>query len=150
MDSREIKFGRLLAIANVLGAKVYEPGKPTPAQQHMDRYWKKPASTLARIHKDLMSYSYKFGPDEMALLDLFDEIMASLDLEEFNNQPLRGRYLQQFGAQQHALNNIMGVEEASELWGLSPGTIKNYCAEGKIKARKIGKTWIINKNQERP
>lgn len=28
------------------------------------------------------------------------------------------------------LDNIIGVEEASKLWGLSPGYIKNLCAEG--------------------
>lgn len=48
------------------------------------------------------------------------------------------------------LDNIIGVEEASKLWGLSPGTIKNYCAEGKIISKKIGKTWVIDKNQENP
>lgn len=48
------------------------------------------------------------------------------------------------------LENVMGVDEAAELWGLSAGTIKNYCAEGKVEAKKIGKTWIINKNQENP
>jgi hypothetical protein len=44
----------------------------------------------------------------------------------------------------------MGVDEASELWSLSPGYIKNLCAEEKLEARKIGKTWILSKNQENP
>lgn len=44
------------------------------------------------------------------------------------------------------LNNIIGVNEASEITGLSPGTVKNYCAEGKIVAKKIGQTWVIDKN----
>jgi excisionase family DNA binding protein len=44
----------------------------------------------------------------------------------------------------------MGVEEASQLWGLSPGYIKNLCAEGKIEAKKIGKTWVIDKTQRNP
>jgi ribosomal protein L36 len=48
------------------------------------------------------------------------------------------------------LDKIMGVEEASEIWVLSPGYIKNLCAEGKIISRKIGKTWIINKDQPNP
>ena len=48
------------------------------------------------------------------------------------------------------LDQIMGVDEASELWSLSPGYIKNLCAEGKLDARKIGKTWILNKNQNNP
>lgn len=48
------------------------------------------------------------------------------------------------------LDQVIGVDEASELWGLSPGYIKNLCAEGKVEARKIGKTWIILKNQNNP
>ena len=48
------------------------------------------------------------------------------------------------------LEQIMGVDEASELWTLSPGYLKNLCAEEKIQARKVGNTWIILKNQENP
>lgn len=50
----------------------------------------------------------------------------------------------------YPLNNIIGVEEASQLWGLSPGYIKNLCAANKIKCKKIGKTWIIDKTQDNP
>ncbi|WP_078548662.1 helix-turn-helix domain-containing protein [Litchfieldia alkalitelluris] len=48
------------------------------------------------------------------------------------------------------LDNIIGVEEASKLWGLSSGYIKNLCASGKIQAKKIGKTWVILKDQPNP
>jgi hypothetical protein len=48
------------------------------------------------------------------------------------------------------LNAVIGVEEASLLWGLSPGYIKNLCAEGKIVCKKIGKTWVIDKTQPNP
>ena len=44
----------------------------------------------------------------------------------------------------------MGVEEAAERWQLSSGYIKNLCASNKVIARKIGKTWIILKNQPNP
>ena len=44
------------------------------------------------------------------------------------------------------LNNVIGVNEASKITGLSAGTIKNYCAEGKIISKKIGQTWVIDKN----
>lgn len=43
------------------------------------------------------------------------------------------------------LENIIGVNEAAELSGLTPGTVKNYCAIGKYPSKKIGKTWIIDK-----
>lgn len=50
----------------------------------------------------------------------------------------------------NVLDNVMGVEEASELWELSAGYIKNLCAAGKIVAKKIGKTWVIDKTQQDP
>lgn len=48
------------------------------------------------------------------------------------------------------LNQIMGVDDAAKLWNLSAGYIKNLCASGKLEAVKIGKTWIIDKNQLNP
>jgi hypothetical protein len=50
----------------------------------------------------------------------------------------------------NVLNGIMGVNEAAELWSLKPGTVKNLCAAGKIKARKIDNRWIIAKSQPNP
>lgn len=48
---------------------------------------------------------------------------------------------------EHYLDNVIGVEEASEILGLSPGTVKNYCAEGKLAAKKIGKTWVLDRTK---
>ncbi|MGM0904214.1 MAG: helix-turn-helix domain-containing protein [Bacillota bacterium] len=48
------------------------------------------------------------------------------------------------------LDNLIGVEEAAKLWGLSPGYIKNLCADGRIIAKKIGNTWVIDKTQDNP
>lgn len=48
------------------------------------------------------------------------------------------------------LDSIIGVEEAAALWNLAPGYLKNLCAAGKVKAVKVGKTWVIDKNQGKP
>ncbi|OKP95410.1 helix-turn-helix domain-containing protein [Paenibacillus sp. P46E] len=149
-DNRSMIFGRLIAIANVLGDRVLDKGVPPISSQYLDKIGREPAKTIEAIHHKLLDYSHKFGPEEMVLLDMFGEIMADLNLEEFTNDPLGSEYLHSFYTQQNALNEVMGVEEAAELWGLSPGRIKNICAEGKIQARKIGKTWIITKNQPNP
>lgn len=52
--------------------------------------------------------------------------------------------------QENDLTNIMSCADAAELWELSPGYVKHLCQKGKLKARCIGKTWIINKNQPNP
>jgi len=44
-------------------------------------------------------------------------------------------------------HNIIGVNDAAILLNVSPGHIKNMCAEGKIVAKKIGKTWVIDKSK---
>lgn len=153
---REIKFGRVLAIANVLGERVKDKGEIGISPKYMERYGNKPADTLHRIHNDLMRHSHKFGEEEMILFDLLMEEMAQIDWDEFTDEPLRGRYLQAYGAQQYALNNVtldnvMGVVEAAKEWEYdSPGTVKNLCATGKVIAKKIGNTWVIDKNQPNP
>lgn len=147
---REVVFGRLLAIANVLGEKVFEKGKMSISQKYMAWFSKNPAEAFEKIHAELMEYAPLFGKDEMQLIEMFEEILEELNESDFTNEPLPPRYLHAYYSQQNVLNGIMGVEEASELWGLSPGTIKNYCAEGKVIAKKIGKTWIINKEQNNP
>ncbi|MBC6975099.1 MULTISPECIES: helix-turn-helix domain-containing protein [Bacillus] len=48
------------------------------------------------------------------------------------------------------LDEVMGVEEAAEKWDMPPGTIKNLCAAGEVKAKKIGNRWIISKKQQSP
>lgn len=147
---REIAFGRLLAIANVLSKKVFESDKIKISDKYLSRYSKAPAKYFTIIHKELMEYVDKFGQDELQLLGLFEEILSEMDVTEFTNDPLNEKYLHAYYTQQHSLNNVVGVEDASKLWGLSPGTIKNYCAEGKIISKKIGNTWIIEKNQPNP
>ncbi len=78
-------------------------------------------------------------------MNLFDEILSSMDYNEFNNDPLTGKFLYGYYTKRHDLNSLVGVDEAAEILGLSPGTIKNKCAAGEIKSKKIGKTWIMNK-----
>ncbi|QSX24486.1 DNA-binding protein [Priestia megaterium] len=50
----------------------------------------------------------------------------------------------------YPLNQLMGVDDASKLWGLKAGYIKNLCAAKKIKSKKIGNSWVIDKNQKNP
>lgn len=48
------------------------------------------------------------------------------------------------------LDRVIGVDEASNLWGLSAGRIKNMCAEGLLACKKIGNTWVIDRLQPNP
>lgn len=46
-----------------------------------------------------------------------------------------------------ALDNVIGVKEAHLISSLSPGHIKNLCAAGAIESKKIGRTWILNRER---
>ncbi|WP_457195885.1 hypothetical protein [Paenibacillus polymyxa] len=51
----------------------------------------------------------------------------------------------------NVLIRIMGVEGAAEKWkNISPGTVKNMCASGKVKAVKLGKTWVMDVDHPNP
>lgn len=45
------------------------------------------------------------------------------------------------------LQNVIGVNEAASILNVSSGHIKNMCAAGKIVAKKIGKTWVIDRSR---
>lgn len=47
------------------------------------------------------------------------------------------------------LQNIIDVHEAASILKVSPGHIKNLCAQGKIVSKKIGNTWVIDKSRLR-
>jgi hypothetical protein len=48
------------------------------------------------------------------------------------------------------LDQIMGTEDAARIWGLSQDHIKKLCRAGKCRARLIGKTWVLLKDQPNP
>lgn len=50
----------------------------------------------------------------------------------------------------NVLDAIMGIDEASEKWGLECTTIRKICQRNEIPCRKIGDTWLIPINVERP
>lgn len=44
------------------------------------------------------------------------------------------------------LYNVIGVNEAASILNVTPGHIKNLCAQGKVVSKKIGNTWVIDKS----
>lgn len=49
------------------------------------------------------------------------------------------------------INRVMDTAEAAKLWGYEhPDSVKALCLQGKVKARKMTKGWIIDRNQPNP
>ncbi|PGX09280.1 helix-turn-helix domain-containing protein [Bacillus sp. AFS033286] len=47
------------------------------------------------------------------------------------------------------LQNVIDVHQAASILNVSSGHVKNLCAQGKIVAKKIGNTWVIDKSRLR-
>ena len=48
------------------------------------------------------------------------------------------------------LENVIGVQEAAEIWGMGADRVKALAQSGEIYAKKIGNTWVIDKYQRNP
>ena len=44
------------------------------------------------------------------------------------------------------LNEVITVQEASEILGISARAVQQKCEQGKLKCRKAGGTWLILKS----
>lgn len=104
---------------------------------------------FTKIHTELMEYSHKFGETESQLMGLFDEILSEMSASEFNDKPLGREYLIGYYKQGNELNNIISVQEAADMWGLSPIMSRSFAGMAMCR-QKIGKTWAVLKNQENP
>ncbi|MCY7486725.1 helix-turn-helix domain-containing protein [Paenibacillus alvei] len=51
---------------------------------------------------------------------------------------------------ERAIDRVMGTEEAAERWELSQDHIKRLCRDGKVIAKRIGKTWVLERDQSNP
>ncbi|KYG88969.1 hypothetical protein A0U40_14835 [[Bacillus] sp. KCTC 13219] len=150
MEKRERQFGQLLAIANVLIGKIHKGNGPAVIDKYWERYRRNPADTFVKMHAEIIEYIYLLNSTDIALLDLFQSILADMDIDDFNNIKLADNYIHAYHEQKDSLNHLIGVNEASEMWGLTAAYIKNLCAEGRVDAIKIGNTWVIDKRQPNP
>lgn len=124
MMTREQIFGRLIAIATVLGDRVADKGTPSIADKYLGKLSRDPAKTIGLLHHDLMQHAHKFGPEETALLDMFGELIAQLDIDQFSNDPLKPEYLHSYYSQKNDL--FVGLAEAAEILEWSKQQIHVY------------------------
>ena len=91
--------------------------------------------------KAILSRNSKKPSSERLRRETFDQDFLSFILSqlEVNNR-----------MESNPLNEIMGVQEAAQMWGLSADHVKRLCRDKKVIARNIGKTWILVKNQTNP
>ncbi|MED4083857.1 helix-turn-helix domain-containing protein [Halalkalibacterium halodurans] len=143
--SREKKFARILAIADMLSKHTYEKGRQTVEHRYRTLYSRKPAKFLKVIHEELMEYSKQWSDKDWLLYEVLADEIANLNTEDITNEELDYLFHLYLSKAKVEMWNIVGVDQAAEILGLSPGTVKNKCAKGDIPAKKVGKTWVIDK-----
>ncbi|TDQ39251.1 helix-turn-helix domain-containing protein [Aureibacillus halotolerans] len=148
--TRDEKFGRVLAIADVLGERTLPANKASISSRYSGDFARHPEKVLKWIHEELIAYNHNWGDREMLLFEYLADEIAGLETDEFNNTPLSGKYLQAVMSKRAELNNLISADQAAKKWDMHPSTVKNYCAKGKIISTKIGKTWVIDGMQPNP
>ncbi|GAF66433.1 putative transcriptional regulator [Bacillus sp. TS-2] len=147
MNKREldVHFGKIFGICSLLSERVFDKDQMKLSPKYMARFQYKPASTIEKMVKEISIHAHKFDELDIQMFDLLMTYIEELGLENFVNQEVKGVYLLGKSQEQHFFNNAIGVNEAADILNVSPGHIKNLCADEKLRAKKIGKTWVVYK-----
>ncbi|ETI70721.1 type I-C CRISPR-associated protein Cas8c/Csd1 [Neobacillus vireti] len=115
-NDRDYLFGRLLAVADVLERRALgsEETRSSNAIRYMNSFSKSPARTWKTIQESLQPYQARLGTKARYLSSLIDEVASRIDVDDFNNKPLSGKYLLGFYSQRHDLYQKKEKNNATE------------------------------------
>lgn len=102
---RSYLFGRLLAVADVLERSAMRPDekRATNAIRYMSSFSKHPVRTWSIIQEALQPYLVRLGTRATYFTKTIDEISSKINIEDFNDKPLTGKYLLGLYSQRHEL-----------------------------------------------
>nr|WP_223280494.1 type I-C CRISPR-associated protein Cas8c/Csd1 [Virgibacillus halodenitrificans] len=105
INDRDYLFGRLLAIADVLERRAMDSDekRATNAIRYMTSFAKHPERTWKTLQESLQPYQARMGKRAGYLSSMIDEVATRINIEDFNNKPLSGKYLLGFYSQRHDL-----------------------------------------------
>lgn len=150
-NTREKKFGEVYALLVALSERVFEKGKPSLRSFDIKKTQREPVKALKIMHDDVMQYTHKFTDVEWALWEILGEKIAAFEMSQFTDEKLSDKFLFHQSRQLHDINNKMSIKEATELWGYKTTShVRQLCADGKIKAVKMGRDWWIDRDQPNP
>jgi CRISPR-associated protein (Cas_Csd1) len=105
-NKRDYAFGRIFAIAHTLAYRLSKEGETSFSAKYLLKFNKKPISTLQEINIEFLTFEEDFTGEEAHLLDLFTELVANLDEEDYTDDPLASSYLHGYHIQRHELINL--------------------------------------------
>lgn len=101
--TREENFGRALAVLESVGKRRFEKNKPSISALYKSELGIKPMSSFTNAHKDIMQYADHFDAVDIELLDIMDDYVSAISIDEFNDEPLGGKYLLHFSKESVSL-----------------------------------------------
>lgn len=104
---REIKFGKIFAIAAAIGEAVLDPNEPGIAEKYLFQFQETPERTLSQIHRELMQHRHKFKSREVSLYLRMDAIFARMTFEEYNEEPLGKEFIREYKKQRNAIGRYI-------------------------------------------
>ncbi|WP_018663049.1 type I-C CRISPR-associated protein Cas8c/Csd1 [Heyndrickxia acidiproducens] len=117
-DNRDYLFGRLLAIADVLERNALDASdnRATNAVRYMNAFSQHPERTWRTIQASLQPYQARLGNKSIYYSKIIDEVASRISFEDFNDNPLSGKYLLGFYSQRYDLyqkksKNIPSADE---------------------------------------
>ncbi len=105
IEDRDYLFGRMLAVADVLerSAMNKDERRATNAIRYMNAFSKHPARTWRTIQDSIQPYQARLGTRAIFYTKIIDEIGSKMNVEDFNDKPLSGKYLLGLYSQRHDL-----------------------------------------------
>lgn len=106
-SDRDYLFGRMLAIADVLERRAMDKDekRATNAVRYMNAFAQRPGRTWTIIQSNLQVYQAKLGTKVGYYNRLLDEVGAQLNVLDYTDKPLSGKYLLGFYSQRHELKD---------------------------------------------
>lgn len=104
--NRDYLFGRLLAVADVLERSALnetEQKRATNAVRYMNAFVRNPLRVWNNLHQNIQPYLVRLGTDARRYTDLFQEISCLFNPDEYNDNPLTGKYLLGYYCQRQEL-----------------------------------------------
>ncbi|WP_269409835.1 type I-C CRISPR-associated protein Cas8c/Csd1 [Lentibacillus daqui] len=113
INDRDYLFGRLLAIADVLERRALDQDetRATNAIRYMNSFSKHPVRTWKTLQESLQPYQARMGKRAGYLSGMIDEVASRMDINDFNDKPLSGKYLLGFYSQRRELYQKKNKDE---------------------------------------
>lgn len=84
------------------------------------------------------------------LIDLSTKAQIPISKEIFEDDIATMTFALGLSGDVTELDHLISADDAAKMWGITPQHVRRLCESGDVRAKKVGKTWVIDKRQENP